>query len=326
MDIREVHALFLQYLAANETQSRATLANHRSTMLRFLGFAPETRWPADITRLLVERFLIWGRLEQGWAPSTHHSHLKHLSKFCAWAVEHEMMRDNPCLGIKRPPLGQHNHVRLSRDQALWAIDAAGHLRGDGTATAKRNQAIVAMFVFAGLRKNELLKLDLSDVDIENEAIAVRSGKGDKDRLLPMAPRLKLYLQAYLRNRRASVSPCRRFFLGARSDVGLSEATLKRVFLRLRAILGVRVYPHMLRHTFATLMLEGGCDVYSLSKMLGHKKISTTTIYLDATIEHLRGEITKHPLNFRFGGNESWSTGQAVGRSESEDRVQRVHLH
>ncbi len=53
---------------------------------------------------------------------------------------------------------------------------------------------------------------------------------------------------------------------------------------------------MLRHTFATLMLEGGCDIYSLSKMMGHSDIKTTTIYLAATVEHLRSQIEKHPLN------------------------------
>ena len=54
--------------------------------------------------------------------------------------------------------------------------------------------------------------------------------------------------------------------------------------------------HKLRHTFATLMLEGGCDIYSLSRMMGHSDIKTTTIYLSASAEHLRGQMTKHPLN------------------------------
>ncbi len=322
MDIREAHSLFLQYLAANETESRETNRNHRSTMQRYLSYAPGTRTTADLTRVAVEQFLIWGRLERHWAPSTHHSHLKHLSKFCEWAAERGLTSSNPCVGMKRPPLGEPARSRLTRDQALWALDVAGRLRCDGARTSHRNQAIIATFIFAGLRKSELLNLEVGDVDLDTNTIAVRAGKGNKDRLVPMAPRLKLYLEAYLKERRASGARSSRFFVGSRVDRGLSEVTVKRLFERLRRHLDIRVYPHMLRHTFATLMLEGGCDIYSLSRMMGHRRISTTTIYLDATVEHLRGAITKHPLNFevldaRAAAHES---GSRVRTGRSSDSV------
>jgi site-specific recombinase XerD len=65
--------------------------------------------------------------------------------------------------------------------------------------------------------------------------------------------------------------------------------------KLKDASGVSFHIHMLRHTFATLMLEGGCDIYSLSRMMGHSDIKTTTIYLSATAEHLRAQMGKHPM-------------------------------
>jgi site-specific recombinase XerD len=78
--------------------------------------------------------------------------------------------------------------------------------------------------------------------------------------------------------------------------GLTEISLKRLVAKIRNATGMSFTIHKLRHTFATLMLEGGCDIYSLSKMMGHSDIKTTTIYLAASAEHLRAQMVKHPLN------------------------------
>ena len=79
-------------------------------------------------------------------------------------------------------------------------------------------------------------------------------------------------------------------------MGYTNDGLKRLVVQVRKTLGMNFSIHKLRHTFATLMLEGGCDIYSLSKMMGHSDIKTTTIYLSASVEHLRNQMTKHPMN------------------------------
>ena len=86
------------------------------------------------------------------------------------------------------------------------------------------------------------------------------------------------------------------FASANLDMGLSESGLLRLIKRIKTITGIKYSCHTLRHTFATLMLEGGTDIYSLSRMLGHTNIKTTTIYLYASVEHLRSQMSKHPLN------------------------------
>lgn len=151
-------------------------------------------------------------------------------------------------------------------------------------------------IFTGIRKTELLNLELCDVDLERRVLAVRRGKGGKDRLLPILPQLHEALRPYLEVRNASShsnSPF--FFIGRDSNGRIPDVVLRRAIRKLRSKSGIYFAPHMLRHTFATLMLQGGCDVFSLSKLMGHSDIKTTTIYLSATIDHLREQAMKFPL-------------------------------
>ena len=122
-----------------------------------------------------------------------------------------------------------------------------------------------------------------------------SGKGNKDRLIPLHFRVGLYLRDYLkeRDRLGRTSPF--LLVGARSDNPIQYRSVTDLVKKVKKASGIYFAPHMLRHTFATLMLEGGCDIYSLSRMMGHSDISTTTIYLSASVTHLQAQMTKHPL-------------------------------
>jgi site-specific recombinase XerD len=152
-----------------------------------------------------------------------------------------------------------------------------------------------MFIHAGLRKNECLRLTFTDVDTENLTIFVRRGKGNKDRTVPMSYALAQSLKRYIEERKRLNKTCPEFFTSLRENRGFTENGLKHFVDKLVKVSGMNFTIHSLRHTFATLMLEGGCDIYSLSKMMGHSDIKTTTIYLSASVEHLRSQIVKHPL-------------------------------
>jgi len=108
--------------------------------------------------------------------------------------------------------------------------------------------------------------------------------------------LVFIIKKYLEMRKRNLTTCSEFFVSSKANKGISEHGLKHVVKHLKKYSPVSFTLHALRHTFATLMLEGGCDIYSLSKMLGHSDIKTTTIYLSASAEHLRSQVVKHPLN------------------------------
>jgi site-specific recombinase XerD len=104
------------------------------------------------------------------------------------------------------------------------------------------------------------------------------------------------LKQYAEERKRLRKTCPEFFVSLNRDVGFTESGLKRLVEKMSEVSRIPFTIHKLRHTFATLMLEGGCDIYSLSRMMGHSDIKTTTIYLAASAEHLRSQIGKHPLN------------------------------
>lgn len=126
-------------------------------------------------------------------------------------------------------------------------------------------------------------------------LLVRSGKGNKDRLIPLEDALIRSKQAYLTDRERLKRVHPRLFVSLTDDRPMGYQAVKRLVDKLRDKSGIHFTPHMLRHTFATLMLEGGADIYAISNMMGHSDIKTTTIYLTATTAHLHKEITKHPL-------------------------------
>ena len=161
--------------------------------------------------------------------------------------------------------------------------------------AFRNRAVIAMFIYTGLRAKELLSLKVDDVDFDNRAVNVHLGKGNKDRIIPMAGSLKACLIKYMEERERLKRKCGHFFVSVRGDVPYTYSGLKKLIEVIRKATGIKFSPHRLRHTFATLMLEGGCDLFSLQKMMGHSDIKTTTLYLSATVKLLQEQILKHPL-------------------------------
>jgi len=140
-----------------------------------------------------------------------------------------------------------------------------------------------------------MRLQYNDVDLESERLFVRQGKGHKDRVVPINPSLLPILARYLKERRAQRKTCPEFFTSLTRDAGLGIDGLRRTVESLERAGGIRFHLHMLRHTYATLMLEGGADLYALSRTLGHSNIATTTVYLHASSAHLRAHVAKHPL-------------------------------
>ena len=150
-------------------------------------------------------------------------------------------------------------------------------------------------MYSGVRYQELMNLKLNDVDFTHKVITVSQGKGAKDRMIPLCDALEGYLFPYLQER-SQLNPYSIYFFVSKLNHGkMSDNVIKRLFEKLQKKSKLKFYPHMLRHTFATLMLEGGCDIFSLSKMMGHSDIKTTAIYLTATVKHLQGQMRKHPL-------------------------------
>ncbi|ETB64111.1 MAG: hypothetical protein O210_OD1C00001G0594 [Parcubacteria bacterium RAAC4_OD1_1] len=244
----------------------------------------------------VRELFYIGRTERKWSANTFIVYHKTLLVFFRWCVKQGYLTKNPIEDIEKPKLENKLPFKLNKQTALRLLEIVYNYPYDSKFLRYRNHAIFSTFIFTGLRKKELLNLKFTDVDLENFTIFVKQGKGNKDRIVPMSYTLAQTLKRYVEERKRFNKTCPEFFASSRENMGFTDNGLKKLVEQMREKSKIKFTVHKLRHTFATLMLEGGCDIYSLSRMMGHSDIKTTTIYLSASAEHLRGQITKHPLN------------------------------
>src|SRR4051812_46456498 len=185
------------------------------------------------------------------------------------------------LGPARVPdarLGPRRGRRLPDAPKRAAVDKQlAALEGEGPLPL-RNRALVELVYSAGLRSAEAVALDLADVDFEQELVHVRSGKGGKDRVVPLGEEAADWVARYLRDARPALAR------GANDALFLS-ATGKR--LDTSTLRRLVPHPHRLRHAFATHLLEGGADLRTIQELLGHSSLSTTQVYSHVDARRLR---------------------------------------
>lgn len=195
-----------------------------------------------------------------------------------------LKRRFPPDSIPYPKYSHHRTPRvLSPDEVARLIEAAGNLQA---------RAILMALYSTGLRRTELVRLHVEDIDSERMMIHVRKGKGGKDRDLPLCPKLLETLREYWRWKR----PKTWLFPGERGNgEHLSDKSVWYACAEAARHAGLkkRVSPHMLRHSFATHLLEGGADLPTIQMLLGHADLEATSIYLHLSRRHL--DKTVNPL-------------------------------
>jgi integrase/recombinase XerC len=198
--------------------------------------------------------------------------------------------DNPALDVDLPKPEQRK-PKVLRESEVAKLLATRTEHANG-ALVVRDRAIAEVLYGSGIRRAELAGLDLDTVDLEARAMIV-TGKGNKSRVVPLTRTAAAAMQAYLAVRPASSE--RAFFLTQHG----TRMGLRQVWVVMKAFAhqsGVeRATTHAMRHSFATHLVEGGADISTVQKLLGHANISTTMVYLDQSIEHLRKTFeSAHP--------------------------------
>lgn len=295
MDIKILAQKFYDYSSFIRGYSVPTIKRYRQTINYLCSFADITEIN-QVNDVNIRQLFIHGRTDKKWKPNTFICYHKSLMVFFRWCVQNGYLERNPIEDIEIPKLEKKLPPKLTKQDTTRLLEIVYNYPYDYKFLRYRNHAIFSTFVFAGLRKKELINLKLADVDIENFTIFVHQGKGSKDRVIPMSYTLASTLKRYLEERKRLNKTCAEFFTSLNRNLGFTDTGLRNLARKMRYASGIDFTIHKLRHTFATMMLEGGCDIYSLSRMMGHSDIKTTTIYLAASAEHLRSQIMKHPLN------------------------------
>ncbi len=239
----------------------------------------------------VLAFLHWGREERAWEARTFRNHLQYLRSFFKWCVKQRFLSSNPTNGIEKPKLPKRLPRCLNRKDTQAILNQVRWFPWRYRFEGVRNEMVLYLLIYTGLRLQEMLDLEIPDVNLSSREILIRQGKGQKDRIVPIHPRLVPILRGYLTERKKRKNYSRFFITGAQSEKPVSGKNIRIMCQKLSRETGVYFTPHMLRHTCARLLIEADIDVFKVKEILGHSSITTTMTYLSVSTENLKRTLS-----------------------------------
>ena len=282
---------YLDWLVLEKGRSANTIAAYRRDLRDYLAFGADRDWsPADVTAGGV---LAWvrARLAAGLAAATVKRGLTTVRNFHRWMVLEELRPDDPTVAVELPRVPRGLPKALSQDEAAALVAAPP----GGGPLARRDRAVLETLYGTGVRVSELVGLSLGDVDLAAASMRVL-GKGAKERVLPLGRLAVRALADWLApagrgemepERWASRGDSEAVFLNRRGG-RLSRQGVYQLVRRHGRDAGVTstLTPHVLRHSFATHLLDNGADIRVVQELLGHAKVTTTQIYTSVSRERL----------------------------------------
>ena len=289
---------FLEMMAAERGASPNTIAAYARDLEGFADFAAASGARIEAATADLVRDYLRTDARARLAPATTARKLSVLRGYFAFLLGEGVRRDDPCAAIDAPRLGRHLPRTLSEDEVGRILAMARDRDG---ADGRRLTALVEILYATGLRVSELVTLPMSALSRDRRVLVVR-GKGGKERMVPLGAPARRAIERYLTDRGevGRSGAASRFLFPGRAGPGhLGRSHFARLLKRLAADAGIdpgRVSPHVLRHAFATHLVDHGADLRSVQQMLGHADISTTQIYTHVADSRLKTLVAeRHPL-------------------------------
>ncbi len=275
-------ATYLDHLANERRLAAHTLRNYRHAIDALLVLNPDT--PLDALLNPAVRRSVAQLHSQGLSGRTLAQMLSAWRGLYEWLVRHHGFSANPCLGIRAPKAARQLPKSLSPDVATQLLS-----RTPADTAEIRDKAMFELLYSSGLRLAELVSLDLSQAaEIAGCGEVTVTGKGAKTRTVPVGKAARMAVEQWLRSRAAlarAEEPA--LFVGARGRRIAPRVVQDRLDRWAKKCdLGVRVHPHVLRHSFASHVLQSSQDLRAVQEMLGHASISTTQVYTSLDFQHL----------------------------------------
>lgn len=292
------HALkdYTTYLKLERGLSKNSILSYTRDIEKLMSFLESNdinTSPIKIDRLTVQQFIY--EIAKVVNPRSQARIISGLKSFFGYLIFEDYRKDNPLDLIESPKIGRKLPDTLSEteiDNLINAIDLS-------TPEGERNRAMLETLYGCGLRVSELIGLKISDLFFEEDFIKV-TGKGDKQRFIPISEVNKKYIDIYRNEIRVHLNIQEGFqdilFLNRRGKQ-LTRAMIFTIVKNLAVAIGLQknISPHTFRHSFATHLLENGADLRAIQQMLGHESITTTEIYMHVDRSHLAEVMnTYHP--------------------------------
>ncbi len=289
--IREQIESFAEYLTRVRSLSPHTVTAYTKDIRQFSAWLRSTAGrephPREIDHVLLRSFL--GMLRRrGYSSGTVARKLASLRAFFRYLQHRGEIEEDPAALLRSPRATQRLPVFFSREEMIAALIAPE----GNSLQAVRDRAILEFLYSTGVRLSELTGLDLKDVDLRDRSARVR-GKGRKERITPFGEAAFATLEEYLKTRveliRKKEEPDVEALWLNRSGRRLSGRSVQGMVRRYLRQVSERekVSPHVIRHTFATHMLDGGADLRAVQELLGHESLSTTQVYTHLTTDRLK---------------------------------------
>ncbi|MBA4374227.1 MAG: site-specific tyrosine recombinase XerD [Thermodesulfovibrio sp.] len=287
----ELPEAFLTYLSVEKGLAKNTLSSYETDLRRFALFLNENK--SDLSSATAHDIVDFIDLLRGggYALSSICRYISSIKAFYKYLMIEKLRDDDPAETIQLPKKWERVPKALGMED-VRALLAARH---EGR-TVRRDASMIELLYASGLRVSELIAIKLGDINFEAGFIRVL-GKGDKERVVPVNARALTSIKEYIHEERPLIINKKQsayLFVTASAR----PMTRQRFWQTLKAVgqqIGIELSPHTIRHCFATHLLEGGADLRSLQKMLGHSDISTTQIYTKVTTDRIKKVFNKyHP--------------------------------
>jgi len=283
---------FYDYLSKEKNYSSNTVIAYKKDVETFQDFC---RLKFELNNLLkvtypIIREWIIDLSEKELSPLTINRKISSLSKYYDFLIKINELKSSPLKNHKRLKVQKKLIIPFSEDEVLKVVDVfSKNFEG------KRNLLIVDMLYSTGVRRNELINIKLNDVLLDENLIKVL-GKRNKERLVPLVLNLKSRINDYLKFRNEIKSSSSNFFIttkGKKIGPSLVYRVVKNYFSKVST--KVKTSPHVLRHSFATHMLNNGADINSIKEIMGHSSLASTQIYTKIKLPKIINDYKKnHP--------------------------------
>lgn len=275
---------FLKYLKIEKNYSNLTIINYGKDLKIFLKFLEENKINNynQINYQLIRKFLEF-LYDENYEKKTIARHISSLRSFFKYLLKENIIKENPMILISNPKLDKKLPKYLYYEQ----IEQILSIPDRSTPLGMRDLTILELLYSTGVRVSELVNIKIEDIDFNERTIKIL-GKGNKERIVLYSKVLSNYLKDYL-EKRNTFNPNHSYLFINKFGNKLTDRGVRTIIDNIlkKGMVDFHISPHMIRHTFATHLLDNGADLKCVQELLGHKNLSTTQIYTHISDEHLR---------------------------------------
>ena len=289
---------FLKYLKIEKNYSNFTIINYGKDLKIFLQFLKENNIENydKIEYKTIRKFLEY-LYDEKYEKKTIARHISSLRSLFKYLLKENKIKNNPMILISNPKLDKKLPKYLYYDQ----IEQILSIPDKNTPLGMRDLTLLELLYSTGVRVSELINIKIEDINFDDKSIRIL-GKGNKERIVLYSKVLKEYLNDYLKIR-STFNPNHNYLFINKFGNKLTDRGGRVIIDNIlkKGMVSFHISPHMIRHTFATHLLDNGADLKCVQELLGHKNLSSTQVYTHVSDEHLR-KVYLETHNRKFDKN------------------------